>query len=270
MSTELLVVPYIVGREATGMGAGPLALRADAERVLAPAAVHRIALQAPAANDVAACFDLNRQVAVAVRDATARGALPVVLTGNCHTQQAVVAGVGAEELQLVWLDCHADFHTPDTTPTGFFDGFGLAMVTGDCWVSLCLSVPGFVPLPEERVVLAGVRDAEEAEWDRLAASEVGYVAPGAIDRLGAFLRERSGGTGRLSLHVDLDVLDPSAGRANAYAAAPGIDAEQLVTAVRDVAAALPLAAVTLSAYDPAYDTDGRVADTAIEILELFA
>ena len=48
-------------------------------------------LSEPFGNEIGACFDLNRQVARAVADARARDALPVVLTGNCHTQQAVVS-----------------------------------------------------------------------------------------------------------------------------------------------------------------------------------
>src|SRR5687768_12353310 len=107
------------------MGAGPLALQAGAVEALAPTRVERLGLSAPFGNEIGACFDLNRQVAVAVAGARERGALPVVLTGNCHTQQAVVAGVGADPgLGLVWFDCHADFHTPDSTDSGFFDGFG--------------------------------------------------------------------------------------------------------------------------------------------------
>jgi len=67
--------------------------------------------------------------------------LPVVLTGNCHSQQAVVAGLGTDHLRLVWLDWHGDFNTPETTETGYFDGYGLAMVVGDCWQTLCATVP---------------------------------------------------------------------------------------------------------------------------------
>ena len=118
MAVELIVVPYVLGREGVGMGAGPLALEAGAAEALKAERVVRIGLSAPFTNEIGACFDLNRQVAHAVAGARERGACPVVMTGNCHTQQAVVAGLGAHELALVWLDCHAaDFHTPETTET---------------------------------------------------------------------------------------------------------------------------------------------------------
>jgi len=102
----------------------------------------------------------------------------VVLTGNCHSQQAVIAGVGSGGLGLVWMDCHADFHTPETTESGYFDGYGLAMVVGDCWQTLCATVPGFVALREENVVLVGVRDMEAGERERLERSAIRRIGAG--------------------------------------------------------------------------------------------
>jgi arginase len=258
-------VPYVVGREADGMGAGPLALVEPAAAALATDDVRRIALSEPRTTEVAACFDLNRQVAAAVAGARADGVLPVVLTGNCHSQQAVLAGVGTEGVGLVWLDCHGDFNTPGTTETGYFDGYGLAMIVGDCWQTLCATVPGFAPLPEDRILLAGVRDVEAGELERLDRSALHRLEAENIGLLPARV-ERLRAT-RISLHVDLDVLDPAHGRANEFAVPPGISADELVAAVRSVARDHELAAVTLSAYDPSYDSDGRVRDAALEVLD---
>ncbi|HEV2060174.1 MAG TPA: arginase family protein [Solirubrobacteraceae bacterium] len=149
MAGELIVVPYVLGREGIGMGAGPLGLQADAAVVLKAVRVERIALSAPFTNEIGACFDLNRQMAHAVAGERERGALPVVMAGNCHTQQAVVAGLGAGDLALVWFDCHADFHTPETTESGFFDGTALSMTVGDCWTALSATVT-FSTLPSGR------------------------------------------------------------------------------------------------------------------------
>jgi arginase len=248
------------------MGAGPLALQAGAVEVLRPQRVERLGLSAPFGNEIGACFDLNRQLAVAVAGARERGALPVVLTGNCHSQQAVTAGVGANGLGLVWLDCHADFHTPETTTSGFFDGSALSMIVGDCWTALCASVPGFAPLPAARVVLAGARDIDDGERARLDASDVVELAPSDVDAVADHLA----GVERVSLHIDLDVLDPAYGRANAFAVGPGLRPDQLLATINAVLAERPLAAVTLSAYDPALDSDGAVRDTALALLELVA
>ncbi len=246
------------------MGAGPLALAEPAAEVLRTENVRRISLTETPSTEVAACFDLNRHLAAEVAEARADGVLPVVLTGNCHSQQAVVAGVSGDDLGLVWLDCHGDFNTPETTETGFFDGYGLAMIVGDCWQTLCATVPGFVPLHEDRVVLAGVRDVEAGERTRLERSAIHRVDVDDIGRLSAEVEHA--GARRISLHVDLDVLDPAYGQANQYAVPPGLTPDELVGAVTAVANDHELAALTLSAYDPAYDEDGRVRDIALAVL----
>lgn len=241
------------------MGAGPLALLDGAVAALSPARVTRLALSGPFGNEVAASFDLNRQVATAVAEARGRGAFPVVLTGNCLTQQAVVSGLDPTDLGLVWLDAHADFHTMDTTPTGFVDGTGLAMVTGATCRALCASVPGFTPLPAADVLLVGVRDTEPAERARLEASPLTQCATRDIAALLPAPR-------RVSLHLDLDVLDPSFGRANAYATGPGLAPDDLVAILETIRAERTLAALTISAYDPAFDPESRVAAAAHAVL----
>lgn len=92
MKTELILAPYMLGHEGVGMGAGPGALEDEARAILGPTRVERIKLSSSFPNEVGACFDLNRAVARAVTEARERGAVPVVVAGNCHTQQGVIAG----------------------------------------------------------------------------------------------------------------------------------------------------------------------------------
>lgn len=268
MPFRILSVPYVVGREGEGMGAGPLRLEEPAARALSTDEVRRLSLSAPPATEVAACFDLNRQLALAVSVAKEDGVLPVVLTGNCHSQQAVVAGLGIDRLGLVWLDCHGDFNTPETTESGYFDGYGLAMLVGDCWQTLCATVPGFTPLPEDRVLLAGVRDVEEGERERLERSAIHRVDAEDITHIADPLERVH--AERISLHIDLDVLDPAYGCANEYAVPPGITPDALIETASAVARNRQLAAITLSAYDPSFDVDGRVRDAAVAVLRALA
>ena len=75
---------------------------------------------------------------------------------------------------------------------------------------------------------------------------------------------------RTSLHIDLDVLDPAFGQANQYAVPPGVSPPDLLDAVRAVLGRSKLAAVTLSAYDPAFDRSAGVRDAALAALRLVA
>ena len=109
---------------------------------------------------------------------------------------------------------------------------------------------------------------EAGERERLDRSAIHRVDAKDITRLPERLERFR--AKRISLHVDLDVLDPAYGRANAYAVAPGISPEELVAAVRAVTRKHELAALTLSAYDPSCDEDGRVRDAAKAVLRAAA
>jgi hypothetical protein len=63
----------------------------------------------------------------AVRAALARGARPLdpspatATPGWARSPPSAPPDVGA-----VWFDAHGDFNTPDTSPSGYFDGMALA------------------------------------------------------------------------------------------------------------------------------------------------
>ena len=94
---------------------------------------------------------------------------------------------------MLWLDAHADFHTPETTLSGYLGGMCLAGACG-LWDT------GFgAGLDPPRVIMHGVREVEGAE-------RVG------LDRGGVHLVEDPAQLAGLEVfvHLDLDVLDPEA------------------------------------------------------------
>jgi arginase len=102
-----------------------------------------------------------------------------VLSGNCHSCLGTLAGLQAEQALghprrtgIVWFDAHADFNTPDTTPSGFFDGTALSAATGGSWRTLTSTIPGFRPVDEARVVLVGAGDIDPGVDDLLERSAI--------------------------------------------------------------------------------------------------
>ncbi|MBM7805358.1 arginase [Geodermatophilus bullaregiensis] len=274
---RLLYVPYDSGVHDARMGAGPLALRRAGaaarlraggsdvdEQVLEPTSAWRAEVQT--------AFELHRVVAGAVREARGDGRLPVLLAGNCNTTLGVLAGLSppGRRVGLVWLDAHGDLNTPETTSTGFLDGQGLAMVLGWCWRTATSGVEGFVPLPEQQVVLVGARDLGTAEEAALRASGVRWLPPDGARRarvVAAALDDLAARVDVLHLHVDLDVHDPDAvAPANGYAVGDGLLAADVLRLVHRAAERLPVVSATLAAYDPAHDRAGRVQDTALDLL----
>jgi arginase len=273
MMVHLILVPYDTGLAGDRMGRGPgrlleaglaAALEQDGHRVTATTLTTRARFRVEAAVAV----DLADQVAEAVRASRKRGALPLVLSGNCNagvgTATAVAAGI-------VWFDAHGDFNTPETSPSGYFDGMALAMATGRCWRTLVQRIGGFAPIPDHQVVLVGARDVDPGEGALLGASGVARVnAHGDLTALDAALDALAARTSRIYLHLDLDVHDPQEAPANSYGAPGGPSRAQVLEAVEHVAERLEIAAAGLAAYDPAVDPEGRTAAAGVALARAIA
>jgi len=250
MRPTLLQVPYDLGREG-GMGAGVPVL-AETLAGLCDAAV--IVDPSGAANEVAACMGIVRGLQGQVRRVVAAGGFPLVLAGNCHSALGTVAGLGGR-VGVVWFDAHADFNTPETTSSGFFDGMALALLTGSGWETLRATIPGHEPVPEEHVVLAGARDLEPGEQERLTSGAVLRAQASDLAEQLDTLRER---VANVYLHIDADVLDPSVGRANRYACDRGFTLEELERLLDLVQSRFTVRAAAITAYDPAEDPERRI------------
>jgi arginase len=271
-AVRIILAPYDSGYRGLRMGAGPDHLMEgglpemlrSTERPSLSFAPVLPEVDPPA--EVATAFELDRLVAEQVREAVAEGEFPLVLSGNCNTAVGTISGLDASDLGVVWFDAHADFNTPETTATGFTDGMGLSIAVGHCWKGMVGGIPGFTPVAEENVVLAGARAVESSEEERLAASDVAVVGADRIGREGPSALEAAldGLGSRVYVHLDLDVLDPEkVGKANQFAPEEGLSAEELQTALGMVQERFDVAAAGIASYDPAFDADGRVLGAAL-------
>jgi arginase len=126
-------------------------------------------------------------------DAFVAGRVPILLAPECSIAVATLPVLARHHpgASVLWLDAHADFHTPDSTTSGYLAGMCLAGACG-LWDT------GFGVGPEPpRVITHGVREVEGPE--RVA-----------LDRTGVTRIERPDQAKGLEiyLHLDLDVLDP--------------------------------------------------------------
>ena len=268
----IALLPYDSARHGERMGAGPSHLVANGlvERLRGAGHATSVADIAPTSGswvaEIGTAFDLDRQLAASVAATRTRDAFPLTLAGNCISSVGTLAGLGAGRTGMLWFDAHGDFNTPESTVGGFLDGMALAIATGRCWTSLAASVPGFTPVADEDVVLVGGRDLDPVEGELLRASRVQHIAPDApASRIAESVETIARRVHRLYVHVDLDVLDASEGRANGYAGGPGITLGALLAVIEAAGARCPIAAGALTAYDPAYDGDGRMAAAAIQV-----
>jgi len=250
------------------MGAGPEHLRSSglAEHLAAHGHQVDVQLIEPASlnwrAEVQTSFELMRAVAEQVRAARGAGRFPLVLSGNCLAAVGAIAGLGAGT-GVLWVDAHGDFNTPQTTTSGFLDGMTLATATGRCWTEMASSIEGFEPVPDDAVLMFGVRDLDPGESHVLARSGiVRFAAEASPNEIEPILESLGNRISKFYLHLDLDAIDPAVGRANSYSARGGFSNEKLQTLLGLLTDRLPVGAMTIASYDPAYDTEGTVQSIA--------
>jgi arginase len=182
-----------------------------------------------------------------------------------------LAGLDSGSTAIVWLDAHGDFNTPETTVSGFLDGMALATATGRCWQNLAASVPGFRPVSEKNVVLIGARDFDPAERRLLDDSAVTLIESQSVRKHGvsSVLGQALAGlrAQRVYLHIDLDVLDPDEARANQFSVPGGLSLAEVLEVAGFIGERLTIAAAAITAYDPAYDKDGKALRAATALMK---
>jgi arginase len=205
---------------------------------------------------------LNRLLAPEVRNAISAGRLPLVLAGNCICSLGSIAGIGSDQLGVVWFDAHGEFNTPETTLSGFLDGMPLATATGRCWKALARTIPGFAPVPDANVIMIGARDVDLEEQRQLEQSEINLVkSEGQNDE--AILQSIESGLIRMQnrvtavyLHIDMDAFEIDEGKANHYGATGGLSIDLVGKAIDRVKRRFPIKSATIASFDPAGDTNG--------------
>lgn len=277
-AVRLIAMPFHDGLEGVDRGLGPVRLldALEAGDVLAqlgcPVSVETVTPVDRAEPEAARVFQLARRLAAHVVAAHADRAFPLVVAGDCNSCLGTVAGCGSDDLGVVWFDAHADSDTPDDSRSGSLDAMGLALLTGRGWRRLQETIPGLLPVTEDRIVLAGARDLDPEQRDRLARSRIWVLAGDAFSQrdLRAALDDLRARAKRVYLHIDLDALDPSEGIANRYSAPGGLTTTDLEGAIADVFERFQVEAAAVTAYEPAADRDGRMARTATRLLAAVA
>jgi arginase len=124
-----------------------------------------------------------QRVADAVSENLIAGYFPIVLSGDHSSALGTMSGIKAanpdKKIGVIWIDAHADIHSPYTSPSGNIHGMPLAAAMGldnlDCkvnepdaitighWENMKNIGVNGAKLTPEHLIYFGVRDFEAAE-----------------------------------------------------------------------------------------------------------
>ena len=230
----LIGAPTDVGAGHRGGSMGPEALRVAgldrALRQIGHRVVDRGDVSGPLNPDVAPVGGYRHLKEVtawceAVRDAMYRaladGRFPILLGGDHCLAIGSIAGVAkhcAERetpLTVLWLDAHADFNTPETSPSGNIHGMSIAVAAGygpDELTGLGHAKPMIDPA---QVIQVGIRSVDHIEKRNVVESGIEVHDMRRLDESGMrrtmelVLGRVASLGGHLHVSFDVDFLDPT-------------------------------------------------------------
>ena len=88
-------------------------------------------IESPYAKRIKGVATMYDRVSKAVSDSIKNNFFPVIISGDHSTGGATIAGIKMakpkSKLGVIWIDAHADLHTPFTTPSGNLHGMPMAI-----------------------------------------------------------------------------------------------------------------------------------------------
>jgi arginase len=92
-------------------------------------------IESPYAKRIGGVTTMYERVSKSIQESIKGGFFPVVLSGDHSIAGATIAGIKMakphSKLGVIWIDAHADLHTPYTTPSGNLHGMPLSISIGD-------------------------------------------------------------------------------------------------------------------------------------------
>lgn len=220
---------------------------------------------------------------------------PLIMAGDHSTAYGTIAGIKKANpktrLGVIWIDAHADIHTPFTTPTGNMHGMALAMACGidnlECkvndprgetleyWEQIKdVGMPGAKIYPEDIVFIA-VRDLEKPENYLLNKFNVNFIETEDVKKIGAEkiaqrALEMLDHCDLIYISFDVDSIDSRFSTGTGTPVPNGLTVEEAKTLNVELAKSPKVCAWEIVEVNPTLDTENRTAESAFEILEATA
>jgi len=249
-------------------------------------------IESPYAKRIKGILTMYERVSRSVLETVKSGWFPVVLSGDHSTAGATIAGIKMAKpksrLGVIWIDAHADLHTPYTTPSGNMHGMALAIAIGEdnleckvhdiddhaakLWNQLKNIGKTHPKISPEDIVLISLRDYEKEEeflikhygMKIITTGEVRRKGPEAIARI--VFRTLSE-CDLIYISFDVDSLDASLTRGTGTPVGSGLKEREAEDLISKFMQHRKICCFEISEVNPTLDRENLMAEIAFNILQ---
>jgi arginase len=203
---------------------------------------------------------------------------PLVLGGDHSIAVGTVSGLSesfrreGKKIGLLWFDAHADFNTPEISPSGNVHGMPMASIMGYGPIELA-GIFGFAPkIKPEHAVQIGIREVDPQERELVKKSGVRVFTMKDIDRrgIGAVMDEAisivTNGTDGYAVTLDADFLDPYESPGVATPVRGGADYREAHLAMEMIADTKKMVSFEIAEINPILDMHNKTAHFGMELI----
>lgn len=220
---------------------------------------------------------------------------PIVMAGDHSTAYGTIAGIKKahpkKRLGVVWIDAHADIHTPYTTPSGNMHGMTLAMAcdldnleckvndprgeTLEYWEQIMnVGTAGAKIYPED-IVYISVRDLEKPENYLVNKYGIGYIETEEVKKLGPDVAAIKAlkmleHCDLIYISFDVDSIDSRISSGTGTPVPNGLTVEEARVLNATLAKDPKVCCWEVAEVNPTLDTENKMAESAFEIMEAVA
>ncbi len=287
MKIDIIGVPIDLGADRRGVDMGPSAIRyahlreelkklgyevEDKGNIEVPIA-EMCSVTEPGLKYIDCIIPMARRAAGAVATSIQAGRFPLVLGGDHSIALGSIRGAAKHQrVGVIWIDAHADFNTPETTPSGNIHGMPLAALCGMGDKRLVQLWDETIPVIDPRnVAVIGARDLDSGEKKNLAEAGVMVLGMEQIDRTGMYqamlkaIEHVSRHSDSLYLSFDMDSLDPGHAAGVGTPVTGGLTYREAHLACEMVAETGKLIGMDLVEVNPILDFQNQTAHLAVEL-----
>ncbi|MGC4056919.1 MAG: arginase [Chitinophagaceae bacterium] len=245
----------------------------------------------PYAKRIHGVHTMYERVSTAVCETIRSGIFPVVFAGDHSTAGGTIAGIKManpkRRLGVIWIDAHADLHTPYTSPSGNMHGMPLATAlavdnlehkvhnpdakTVDIWNKLKNMGKIEPKINPEDLVFIALRDYEKEEEAILKKYGIKVVPVQEVRRKGVenVVRQTLAHLSKcedIYVSFDVDSLDSSISRGTGTPVSNGLkekEAEDLIAALMQN---YKICCIEVTEVNPTLDKENLMAEIAFNII----